>query len=977
MIDIIFLIFTIASAQRVNERRRSLQTDDSMLSKQRPYNVHEQPTEYQEGKIYGLRNNKINTAHYVNTSKTDNKWVKIYGEANPSKTDEHLLDVETNTQIMKDYLSPSTSKLSGGSIHELSPSGYGPPEEQPKVADDEAEVATEMQESLHMNVENPYDGIPEAEQRATFAQISATSNAKEESKLSPITTIEQAIISSEATTSTTESEERFGRIEEDIIESDLNTEGLRKDGEAFTEVTVATDEGSIEIVTKLSEASIDGQKSDAVSSIGYGASTEPFESRSISTEISASEGIKIEDEGKIGGYDVGDESMKIEKMPKTEVQEIPSKDAKFTSFESVTESSISDWITKTQIKSVSQETGAADFEYGIPSETPKESSGITERLPEVQSITSGVEETADSTVTSTIIAKGTKYIEKADQITETSDLSSEGIHPSQKMINETKISGYSYETETNAHQNSEQSTSFETEMSADESTLATVEVTTKLFTSSITSSTPASIFYNITEGDKILTSSVIESAGGIPGYETFSEPEISKAGLPGLNREEASQLAKSIEEATTLSRSTEGTEMTSGKASEDMVTESEDLKSPAKLVTSSIEVSETTEFFKKASPIPAEQLSGYDAVAPEYTAKHTEATELQRKSEGTEAASIIPYDTETGSTEDKAISSEVTATSNEAFTVAGSVENGATELSSESKEETIASEGMVPVKETTEISKSREGLAGYGEMLSSVESNAEASSKTIKLQKLDEETTIASGFSERSSILSETEFMKTETGPSIQVSSREHLTESGITATEILEITTQPNEWEAKTNGLPSMIPEKPVNYNEEILTPEVSIEETNGITTAVDKQTISRETVVGDKTIGYEKQPSGYGESLVATDDSHELSKEIILKTTEATTKFSFDNEIGTTGRKASTETERIESSLFGKISDESFEQTTVHLTSSQDVVASEAASETDSTSVAKIEYTDTRTGAEDFGYGGRGEEAITEKEY
>ncbi|VDM93311.1 unnamed protein product, partial [Onchocerca ochengi] len=856
IVVIIFLILTVASAQQGNERRRSLRIDDSLIrSEQRSYRVHEQPIINQRGKIYGLGNNKINTAHYVNMSKVDDRWVKIYGEANPSKTDEHLLDVETNTQIIRDYIAPSRlskSELSGESIHELSPSGYGPPAEQPKVADDQAEIATEMQKSLHPDVENPYGGIPEAEQRA-IAKISATNNAKEENKFSIITTTEQAIISSEAIISTKESEERFRKTEKDITESDLSAAELREDSEASTEGTVATDEGSIETVTELGEASIDGQKGDTVLSTGYGASTEQFESRSSSTEtvgISTSEGIKIVDEGRIGGYEIGDESVRIEEMPKTEVQEIPRKDAEFTLSESTTESSISDGITKTQIKSVSLETGAKDFGYEIPLETLKESSSISQHLPEIEStITSSVGETARSTMTSTIIAEGTKYIEQSDQSTEAPDLSPEGIYPSQETIKETKISDDSDETEINANQNLEQSTSFETEMSIDQSTLATVEVATELFTSSITSSTPASIFHARTEGDKTVTSSIIESAEGVPGYETFSEPEISKAGLPGLNREAASQLAKSIEEATTLSRSTEETEMTSEKASEGMVTELEDLKSSAKLVTSRIEVSETKELFKQASAIPAEQLSGYNAVAPEYTVEHTEATELQEINERTEVPFLVPYNIETDSTEEKAISNEITATSSEAVTVAGFIESETTELSSESKEETIVSEGMMPVEETTEISKSGEKLSGYGEMLNSAESNTEINSKTTELQKIDE-ATIASESSERSSILSQTEFVKTETGPSVQVSSTDTLTESGITATEILERTTQSNEWETKTNGLPLVIPEKPINYNEEILTSEMSTKETkfDGVRRAFDEQTISRETVVPDK---------------------------------------------------------------------------------------------------------------------------------
>ncbi|VDO30254.1 unnamed protein product, partial [Brugia timori] len=76
--------------------------------------------------------------------------VKVYGEANPSKTDEELLDVETNTQIVYDSDHTSSMPSSDQSIHHLSISGYGAPAEETETAetDQQAEVITEMKASM-------------------------------------------------------------------------------------------------------------------------------------------------------------------------------------------------------------------------------------------------------------------------------------------------------------------------------------------------------------------------------------------------------------------------------------------------------------------------------------------------------------------------------------------------------------------------------------------------------------------------------------------------------------------------------------------------------------------------------------------------------------------------------------------------------------------------------------------------------------
>ncbi|KAM3718484.1 Uncharacterized protein ACO02O_10444 [Dirofilaria immitis] len=888
MIAVIFLVFAVVSAQQRNEHYSSRIGDSLIASDGKSSRTHRQAIMYPRGKLYGLRTHRFSTAHFVNGSNMNGAYVKVYGEANPSRTDEHLLDIETQTRLLPVRSHIASSESSGGNGHELSISGYGPPGGEPEVPeaagkDEQAEAATEMQEPLRPNVENPYDSIPaatEAEQQAITAEISSTSSTKEEIGVPAVTDAEQAIISSEATISATESREGLRETEQDKTESTLSATEVGS--EASTEGSIA-----IETVAESSEVPVISSTS--------GVSTEQFESASIGTEtvgISTTESVKIEDKGRIEGYGAGDESVRTEGISATEVQETPSESIESTPSESAAESSISDGITQTE--STKMEIDAEDLGYGAPPQTlekqpsiEKTPSSISQTLPELEAtITSGAEETTYSATT-----LPTRYTE----------------------------------TET---------TSFETEISTDQSILATAEVATELLTSPETSSPSTHI---VTEEAEVITPPVIEPAGGVPGYETLSEPEISKEGLPG---ESSSQLEKPAEEATTLSEAAEETEITSKKAPEDMITEPEDLKDSAGLVTSSVEVSETTGFPKDASLPHAEQPSGYSEIAPEYTTGHAETTELQKISEGTE----VPA--ETSPAEEKAVSDETPAISTEVFVVSGSVENGATELPSEPKEDKAASEITVPIEET-EIPKSGEGLAGYGEILSTPESDTEA----IEPQKLGGEATTTLESSERPSIAPtdfyettlQTEFI-TEAGPGEQPSSIEILTES-ITDTEVPERTTQSSEEKTETGELTSILPE--------ISPSESSIIETKfDSATTFNEQIITGETIASDETKGSDEQPVGYGEPLVVPHES-------------------------------TAEAEETESPLPEKTSDELVEETTAPLTSSKDfatfeaiVTTGEAAEETESASTIQTEHADTRISAEDFGYGGGAEEAVTEKE-
>ncbi|EFO25637.1 hypothetical protein LOAG_02844 [Loa loa] len=874
MVVAIFLLFAIASAQSENHRQdgTSLSSSiDDLLSmfKVRSERVYRQATAHQKSNVFKFTNHKVNTAHYVNVSKTgieksaNDAVVRVYGEANPRKTDEYLLDVETNTQIMNLEDHATSLSSSGKNIHQLSISGYGPPGEEPETAEMDQKVEV-MQVSLSPDVVNPYGGgVPEteAEQRAIIAETSSTS-IREDSGLSSITT-------SKGATSSMESEERFKETGEGVTESNVSNGELIEDTKVACaedcKTSTGTDKGKM--VTELREVSIGSQESSAVSltddeNESYGASTEQFESKSIGTEVAGMSTFEDEKtESVLEGHGAVSEAVRAKTALKTEAQKIPSKATEVAQSESRAESSTIDSITHAQTKPVNLQTVAGDFGYGVGSETVKEVSGAEENPSSISGnlpgthvvepvVISGVGETTYDAANSKVSGEETKNTECENAKL---DSSTEGIYSSQEKITETKVSEDTYQnqesvtgTDIAAYQNFSQITLLETEKSTDQSVLTTQsllteEATSELFTSPVTNSTITDTSYSATEGvvvSKAETSPVIESTEGISGYETYNKPEgLPKLGLPGLNEESASQLSKSIEEATTLSRTNTETEITDGKRStalEDTVTEP-DLQDSTE---HSAGVSETTGFFKEASLTSVEQLPGYGAVIPEYIAGSTygeeEATDLQKTSEEIEPSSIAPYDTETGHAEEKIVHDDTSTTSSEVFISSVSAEYGATGLfkASESMEGTTASEGTMAVEETSEISKYDEGLVGYG-----------------------------------------------EAGTSEQVSSEEALTGSGIIATKTPEEVIQPSELLTRI----SVVSEQPIKYGGETLASESTIKgtETSDVTTPFIEQAVPSETIVSGESVRTAEQPLGYGELSVTTDTdgSYESNKEAPLE--------------------------------------------------------------------------------------------------
>lgn len=892
-----------------------------------------------QGNLFELRNQKASKAYYVNVSEpltevsAKNVVVKVYGEANPSKTDEELLDIETNTQILHVGDHKSSSPPSDKITSHLSVSGYGPPVEDSETGemDQQTETIIEMQASPLPDVENPYGGgIPDtdAEQRAITVETSSTSNIEKESELPTITNTEQAVTLSKSATYTTKYEKGFREAGVGTTKSDLSEAELTEDTtEACAEGCKASTEslmGTAEVVTELSETSTDTQEGNTGSSTSdseesYGISTEQLESKSISTEA-----VKVEKTASIlEEYGTVPETVTAETVSKAERKGTPNEGTEVTLSE--LESSTNDDITYTQTKSVDLQTGAEDFGYGVGAETIKEQFGAktnlsstSGNLPEAYKVEPTViadepTVTAYNATISPVTGEETKYTEQNGTYENAElDLRTQRIYPSQERITKVSEDTYQYQksaarTETTTYPNLSQSTLLETEMSTNQSTLtshslAVVEVDSELVTSSTMSSTSVDTSYTITEGvnnSKIVSSTINEPAEDIPGYETSIRPEdivtSSKTALPGLNKESASQLSKSIEEASTLSKMNMETEMASEKAVEALegtVAEPKDLKSSTE---SSEGGNETTGFIKEASLTSVEQLPKYSEVTPKYIAQPTyrkeEAMELQKTSEGNELSSTAPYDTETGHVEEKAVSGDTSVTSNGVFI---SAEYGTDELFmaserlSESKESTTASEGIMTGAETSEISKSDEGLAGYG-----------------------------------------------EAGPSEEVSNTDASIESG------LEKTTQSGELLTRT----SMVSEQYINHNDEISTPETIINEMKFYsTTAFVEQTVPRETTRS------EEQSSGYGELPLTTDGFHESSKEI-------------------TSEKTTTLREQVKE--YGLLT-----SSQGVATSEADVTTGKALNVTESTSSLRGEYTDKETYFTNSGYGG-GEERITENEY
>lgn len=282
-----------------------------------------------QSKVFGLRNHQPVTSHHVNTSESlahksanDNILVKVYGEANPSKTDEKLMDIEANTQIMSVNNGPSSLLPSVKSVHNLSTSGYRPPEEKSEAAEtnQETENVKEMQTVLCPPVENSYDGSV-LNEGALTAETPSMDN-KEES-------------------------ERVGQMESTVIT-------YAEDHKTSTESMKNTNEGFVEMVTEQNGASTDYQATDG-SKDSYDVNSKQFKSTSVGTEATEMSTIEnVTTESIPEGY--GLEKAKAE----PETNETLNDDSGFKLSESVKESYTTENITHTLIDA---QTGAEHLRH--------------------------------------------------------------------------------------------------------------------------------------------------------------------------------------------------------------------------------------------------------------------------------------------------------------------------------------------------------------------------------------------------------------------------------------------------------------------------------------------------------------------------------------------------------------------------------------------------------------------------------------
>lgn len=691
--------------------------------------------------------------------------IKVYGEANPNKTDENLLDVEANTQIINVRNRSSASQLSAKTINGLSSSGYGPPGQK-----FETESITEVQAIPDHNVGNVY-GEDSSDTEAVSTEALSTN-------------IEQAVLLNKAAASTTVRSKDF-RKRIGITESDT---------------------ASTETISEPSEASIDSQEGNIASSTSgsertHDVSTEKLKITSIGNEII---GMSTIEDVRIG------ETESISKVPKnegTEETEVQKTLNTVTPSQSVTES-----FTKDSIKLMKTNTG--DFEYELASETvkmqstaEKSHSSTSGNLPDSYklTVTSDLGKTAYSTTSSTVTGKEKNDTGRKETYGNGSkpDSNTKEIHSSQQIITETKVSG-------DAHQDQENITRTETEMNTDMLSI----LTTRLWRT-VTSTTPT----HIAKGNVI--SKTVNSAAIEPSEIVTN----NKAGLPALNKKSSSQLSESVEQATTLLRTSTENSLVSERTTmplENTVDESKDLESSTE---PSTRVNGTTESSKETSLMSAEQLSEYSTVMPK-SAFRKETTELQRINEEVETT-----DTEKAHVEEKVMSDDTSAISGGVSAGSGSTEYGSVELirasesASESKED----------KAESEISKSDErlGLAEYGET-------------------------------------SPSEQISSEAGPGEHVSSIEG---PEVISAETPEETTQPNE-------LQTMMISEETKASE----PNVKGVEIENTTMTSAKQTISSEAVMPKEVIRSDEQSSSYKQlSATTTVSYHESNKELSPK--QATT--------------------------------------------------------------------------------------------
>uniref|UniRef100_A0A915PNC5 ShKT domain-containing protein n=1 Tax=Setaria digitata TaxID=48799 RepID=A0A915PNC5_9BILA len=471
-----------------------------------------------KGNLGRMQSHKFSTAKYVNKTKLANEnevWVKVYGEANPSKTDENLLDVETNKQLL--HVNDQKGKTAVENVPNLSLSGYGPPVEE---SDQQAEATEEGAET---EKETP---LP-PELIDSYGGVIPTGSEKKQEEISSIEHESSATIETELPTAGSTAEDRLSSVATSVAGSEqefMETKG--------TEAPIRVDEGTVEAV---SESFTRSEESSTMSSSETKESTEYFEDK-IGTDIQMSTSGAVQTESTVQIYgtvpDVA-EAVGTERLLETDMQEVSTESTEFKPSESATEAYTSDEGMHMQTDSALPK----DLGYGGDSGSIVETtsngspSSILSYSPEVQ-----------PTVTNDIEEITTEHADQeSSRSTEMEDSQTEAVYPSEEMTTE---SAYQESVgDEVAHQASTEKTEVTVSQYDSEGTIETVA---ELFTSPTISSSTESISiaatderygtYSEPEGaatldrtsdiSKISSSSpVADGPERISGYETHSEPE--------------------------------------------------------------------------------------------------------------------------------------------------------------------------------------------------------------------------------------------------------------------------------------------------------------------------------------------------------------------------------------------------------------------------------------------------------------------
>ncbi|VDK41556.1 unnamed protein product, partial [Gongylonema pulchrum] len=814
-------------------------------------------------------------------------WVKVYGEANPNKTNEKLLDVQAHTEILHFARHTTTPMQPGrtvGPFHGLSLSSYGAPTEAEQMAKvDQQAGAYAATLATPPEIENLYGAggavVTEAGKPTTTAsrETASTTGKKETEAASTSTyTTTSSVETSELTTS------------EGIFES--STETTKVSESAGGETVVGTQEAAKVVTTAgatiagVSEgismtsyepsSAISGRTETATTAgsegttLTEGQTTETYVASEIATEYE-SKGIGgLEETGATSTAIGQTEEVRISTTARgysttTESERGETLESKITGTR-VTKSTTSGESTSIPEELTNLITGPEDFGYGGGPEITKEQPSTARisgaaGLPTLSEASKPTSKTIEQPgmieeLATTLGTTETGY--EAGLTTGTG--STHGGIPVTKQETTIKsaVSGSTLkETATTAEETT--SPIFSTFSEAKLATIAG-RSTTLAATPELPVSSASPIVEETTShaATKMVPAS-LQPSEGFPGYgESYAQTESTASsqasttgtGLPGLSKVSAKMLAKSIEEATTVisEATSEGTSAVSG-----ITTEQTSSGAPS---------SSKAEYSVPSKEAP--ELAGYGMEAAESTTAISGATVAT--SVGTLARIAVETTSETTKAESTTQFAQSPTTSGTTESLKSSESTG---MSEEATKPSIAA-GITGLTEssqgtTGEFAESYEiGLTESSK--ATTEEGFSLSKETTELQKSSEEVTsteiLATSEEATTSGVSGTTEAATESSEERLISGEVSVTESQETAEYIQEKTTKPGEVSAEaTEAMTVGSTESLTIYGQAATTVKESTESGStigGTGMPSEKATSGKATTSSELTV----QPAGYG---------------------------------------------------------------------------------------------------------------------